>query len=69
MASPPVLTFPEFGKPFVGGTDASAVAAGAVLSQKEEGEKVHSIQFASCTLTISQSLYCACSREAIEVVF
>ena len=38
LMSPEVLKYPDFNKPFLLTTDASNVALGAILSQREIGE-------------------------------
>ena len=49
LVNPPILTFPDEGGVFILDTDASSLAVGAVLSQKQEGiEKV--IAYYSCSL-------------------
>lgn len=69
LTSPPVLAFPDFEKPFVDETDASTVAVGAALSQRNSDDHVHPIQFASRTLTSTEQNYSVCEREALAVVF
>lgn len=49
LISPPILQYPDFGKPFILTTDASDFALGAVLSQGEIGED-RPISFASRSL-------------------
>lgn len=64
MSSPPVLTFPEFGKASVVETDASSFAVGAMLAQKNEDGKFHPIQFSSRMMNTVEQKYSACQREA-----
>lgn len=58
LVSAPILTCPDFDRPFILQTDASQRALGAVLVQEfEEGEKV--IAYASRTLNRCEAKYCA----------
>lgn len=56
LVEPPILAFPEFGKPFVLHTDASNQGLGAVLYQEQAG-KMRVIAYASRTLTESEKNY------------
>ena len=51
LVSTPILTFPEYTKPFVLNTDASDIDIGAVLSQIREDGKEYVIAYASRVLT------------------
>lgn len=64
-----MLAVPYFEKPFVFGTEASAVALAAVLSQVKEDSKKHAIQYASRTITKAERNYSACERDALAAVF
>ena len=46
LISAPILTYPDFGKPFILHTDASCKGLGAVLYQEMEG-KNHVVAYAS----------------------
>lgn len=67
LTSAPILTFPDFNKPFILDTDASDSAIGAVFSQNQGGaEKV--IANASLTLSKSERKYCVTKEELLAVV-
>lgn len=68
LVSAPILTCPDFDKPFILQTDASQRALGAVLVQEfEDGEKV--IAYASRTLNHCESKYCATELECLAVIW
>lgn len=69
LTTPPVLPYPNFGKPFVLETVPSLVAVGAVLVQKQGDGKVHPAQFASWTMNLAAKNYSTCERGALGVVF
>ena len=68
LTSPPILAYPDFGKPFMVETDASSVSVGAVPAQKKEDGKIHPIQYASRTTNTSERMYSSCEREAPAVI-
>ena len=53
----PVLTFPDFKKPFLLETDASGKGLGTVLFQKQDDGRYHPIAFASHVLTETEQRY------------
>ncbi|MGB6314408.1 MAG: pol polyprotein, partial [Pseudolabrys sp.] len=66
----PALAHPDFARPFLVATDASAVGLGAVLYQLDpETEKPRYIQFQARALRKSERNYSATKRELLAVVF
>ena len=67
LVSAPILAFPNTTDTFILDTDASNLAIGAVLSQKQgEVEKV--IAYESRALTKEERNYCVTRRELLAVV-
>ena len=67
LASPPILTYPDFKIPFIVSTDASGTAIGGVLSQVQgSAEKV--IAYWSRQLQKAERNYSTVEREALAVV-
>lgn len=67
LISAPVLSNPDFSRPFKIQCDASDIGIGAVLSQDfDEGEKV--IAYMSAKLTSTQRKYTATERECLAVL-
>ena len=68
LVSAPILTCPDFTRPFILQTDASAYGIGSVLSQQfEDGEKV--ICFLSRSLTKQERNYSTTQRECLSVIW
>lgn len=67
LVSAPVLTMPDYSKPFSVACDASDVAIGAVLSQDIGGEE-HPISFFSQKLSASERKYSVTERECLAVI-
>ena len=65
----PVLIFPNFNKPFIVYTDASALGLGAVLMQTDDAGKHRAIAYASRTLNNAESNYSVTHQEALAVVW
>ncbi len=75
MCSRPVLTQPDFNKPFFLQTDASAYGVGAILSQEGEHHavasqkpKLHPIAFYSATFTPTERNYDIYERELLAIM-
>lgn len=66
LVTAPVLCTPDFDKPFVIQTDASAVGVGAMLTQGESNEKI--IACMSQKLSSAQSKYTAMELECLAVL-
>lgn len=66
LASPPILSFPQFNMTFVVDTDASQEGVGAVLSHLDNGRV---IAYASRVLTKAERQYCATRRELLALVW
>jgi len=69
MTTAPILSYPNFDKPFILSTDASVNGLGAVLSQKDAEGKEHPIWFASHTLNPAEKNYHITEQEALAVVW
>ena len=64
----PVLVTPDWSKPFILQTDASAYGLGYMLSQLDSQGEEHPIAFASKKLLASERNYSAIKREALAIV-
>lgn len=68
LISAPILTCPDFSRPFTIQTDASLVGLGCVLTQEfPEGEKV--IAYASRSLTAQESKYSTTELECLSLIY
>ena len=69
LSHSPVLSMPNFAKPFYIQTDASQAGVGAVLYQLDSEKKPKYISFVSSSLRKSQRNYPATKRELLGIVF
>ena len=69
LTTAPVLVYPDYSKQFIVSTDASSIAVGAVLSQKDDNGREHPIHYASRSLNSAEKNYSAFERETLGVVF
>ncbi|XP_047469494.1 uncharacterized protein LOC125025520 [Penaeus chinensis] len=68
LVSAPVLKQPDFTRPFELHTDASSIAIGAVLLQRDDDETPHAVAYYSRKLRDSETRYPAVDCEALAVV-
>jgi hypothetical protein len=68
LVSAPIIQPPDWSQPFEIMCDASNYAVGAVLGQKNEG-RVHTVYYASKTLSEAQLNYATTEKELLAVVF
>ena len=67
LVSRPVLTAPNFGKPFKLMIDASGVGCGAVLLQ-DDNEIDPPVSYFSCTFNTHQKNYLTCEKETLALI-
>ena len=65
----PILVHPDFDKPFVLETDASAQGLGALLSQVQDDKRLHPIAYASRALSPQEKKYAITELETLAVVW
>ena len=63
----PILSFPDFSKPFLLETDASGIGLGAVLSQKKEDGRYHPIAYASRSMNDTEENYHSNKKEFLAL--
>ena len=68
LMTAPILTYPDFSKPFIIACDASDCGIGSVLLQKGE-RRLLPIAYASKTLSSTERRYSVTEREALAVVW
>lgn len=69
LMTAPVLYCPDFNKPFILETDASIVGLGAILSQTQDDNEVHPVQYLSRTLSSSEKNYAIPELECLAIVW
>lgn len=67
LTSAPILTHPDFSKPFILDTDASQNAIGAALSQIQNGQE-RVVAYASKVFSKTERRYCVTRKELFAVV-
>ena len=63
----PILSFPDFSKPFLLEMDASGKGLGAVLSQKQSNGRYHPIAYASCIMNETEQRYHSNKQEFLAL--
>ena len=63
----PILSFPDFNKPFLLETDASGKGLGAVLSQKQDDGRYHPIAYASGVMNATEQRYHSNKKEFLAL--
>ena len=68
LTSDSLLGYPDFSKPFILATDASSIAIGGTLSQKDEKGRIKPIAFTGRSLTPAESKYSTTEQELLAVI-
>ena len=68
LSSPPILSYPDFTKPFILDTDTSNDGIGGVLSQLDKDGREHVVAYGSRLLTKPERNYCVTRKELLAVV-
>lgn len=69
LTTAPLLVFPDFETALVVENDASSVAFGAIIGQKNTDGFLHPIFFESRTMSLAERIFHACEGEALAVLF
>ena len=69
LCEKPILSYPDFNKPFCLATDASQVGIGAVLGQVDDQGRESAIHFASRSLNKAKRNYSTIERELLAIIY
>ncbi|CAG8579725.1 20513_t:CDS:2, partial [Gigaspora rosea] len=69
LTSTPVLAYPIFDQEFLLFTDASGIAIGAILSQKDVQDRKRVISYTSRILTSAEKNYSVTEQEYLAVIW
>jgi len=69
LITTPILIFPNWDKDFEVYVDASNMAIGSILSQKDDNGRDHPIYFASRQLNAAERNYFVTEQEALGMIF
>ena len=69
LQTPPILIYPDFSKAFVLETDASKHGLGAILSQRQEDNRLHPVAYASRSVSATEANYAVTNLETLAVVW
>jgi hypothetical protein len=69
LLTAPILRHPNFDEPFIIYTDASNVAVGVVLAQKDEAGNEYAVAYGSRALSSAEKKYTVTERECLAVLF
>ena len=69
LTTAPILTYPNFEKPFILFTDASTAGLGAVLSQKDDEGRERVVAYASRRVSETECKYSITELEYLAVIW
>ena len=67
LTTAPILAYPNFEKPYIVECDASNVAIGAILSQKDDNNKLHPVAYYSRSLNNAEINYSITEKELLAI--